>query len=255
METKIITLPGGVPLDLAWVPPGEFWMGASKDPKGKNFDPDAYEDEGPVRLVRLTKGFWLGLHPITNAQYRAFTRDQGHRDSNSWGREGFDSDEQPVTGVDWEDATAFCAWVKARLGERMSLPTEAQWEWAACGSEARKYPWGSREPVPELAVFGGAPLAAVSGRPAGAGPFGHQDLAGHVWEWCLDTWEDKYPEMTGVDVNPCRQVSGAAPRVVRGGSWLLRPRSLRAAYRDWWHPGLRVDYLGFRVCCLREPEE
>ncbi len=254
-DVRTLALPGGPPLALVWVPGGDFWMGASKEPGSQNYDPGAFEDEGPVRRVRLSAGYWLGMHPVTNAQYRAFVRGGPHREAATAGIDSYDGDDQPVTSVDWTDATAFCAWLSRVSASRVTLPTEAQWERAARGDDSRTYPWGDEAPTRQRAVFGGAPLAAVGGRPAGAGPYGTQDQAGNVWEWCQDVWEDHYPAVSGVDVDPCRLSTpdSAAPRVVRGGSWDDDSRSLRAAYRFRGRPGYRLDFLGFRVCVLREP--
>jgi formylglycine-generating enzyme required for sulfatase activity len=254
-DVRALVLPGGQRLLVVWVPGGEFWMGASKVPGAQNHDPGAYDDEAPVRRVRLTEGCWMGVHPVTNAQYRAFTAAAGHRPSEAWSREGRDGDEQPVTRVDWDDASAFCAWVSRALGERVALPTEAQWERAARGDDARKYPWGDAPPTPAHAVFDRAPLAAVGGRLAGVGPYGTHDQVGNVWEWCRDGY-GPYPNVSGVDIDPCREVTSpdVAPRVVRGGSWgSLAAWLLRAARRDGSDPNDRGDGLGFRVCVLPEP--
>jgi formylglycine-generating enzyme required for sulfatase activity len=252
--------PGDVwvgPLGMAfvWVPPGEYWMGATKE-RGQNHDPEAHAGEGPVRRVRITRGYWLGMHPVTNAQYRQFVLATGHRASSSWGMDGFDAEEQPVTGVDWQDARSFNAWLSAQLeaGLTAALPTEAEWERAARGDDGRRYPWGDQAPTPERAVFGGAPLAPVGGRPEGVSPYGAHDMAGNVWEWCQDVGA-RYPTVSGVDIDPCQGVTSpdAASRVVRGGSWGSNARGLRAAGRVWNLPGGRRLYLGFRVCLRREP--
>jgi formylglycine-generating enzyme required for sulfatase activity len=110
-----------------------------------------------------------------------------------------------------------------------------------------------RKLPPERACFEqplekGAP-APVGGRPAGKSPFGCQDMAGNVWEWCLDAWRESYGTATTKVVNPCHQGDRGAPRVVRGGSWFFGSWILRCAYRFRDHPRARLQRLGFRVVC------
>ena len=240
-------------LHLLPVPGGTFWMGATKDPAGPNFDPEAGDHEGPPREVTVSD-FWLGAHPVTIAQYRTFVAATGHREATSERREGFNGDGQPVTGVDWADARAFCAWVSSQLPKGLvcDLPTEAAWERAARGDDGKRYPWGRDPPSPERAVFGGKPLQAVGGRAQGAGPYGHHDLAGQVWEWCLDAYGPSDVLSTD-DIDLWYDAEGAAPRIVRGGSWRILAGGLRAAFRSDWRPVYRRDFLGFRVCVRREP--
>jgi formylglycine-generating enzyme required for sulfatase activity len=198
--------------------------------------------------------FWLGAHPVTNAQYRTFVAATGHREATSERREGFYDDGQPATGVEWADARAFCAWVSSQLPKGLvcDLPTEAAWERAARGDDGKRYPWGRDPPSPERAVFGGKPLQAVGGRAQGAGPYGHHDLAGQVWEWCLDAYGPSDVLSTD-DIDLWYDAEGAAPRIVRGGSWRILAGGLRAAFRSDWRPVYRRDFLGFRVCVRREP--
>ena len=242
-------------MGLVWVPGGESWMGASKVPGSRNFDVEAFDDESPVHRVRV-RAFWLGQHPVTNAQYRAFVQAREHWAPDVWRREGFDGDEQPATGVDWSDARAFCTWLSQASGVRAALPTEAQWEWAARGGEARKYPWGLEDPTPERAVFGRRRLAPVGGRPAGASPCGAEDMAGNVWEWTSTAWgssvSDPDISVSGDEIDSGKS-SLSASRVVRGGSWVDRPRLLRAAFRNLRPPVFRNELLGFRVCVLCDP--
>ena len=230
-------------------------MGASRQAGSRNFDAEANDIESPVHRVRVG-AFWLGLHPVTNAQYRTFLRMSGHRTTESWRREGFDGDELPVTGVDWTDATAFCAWLSWACDVRVVLPTEAQWEWAARGGDGRKYPWGEEAPTAARAVFDEQRLAPVGGRPAGASPCGAEDMAGNIWEWTSTAWgaygSDHGTSVSG-DENKPGGVSLSALRVVRGGSWDDLRRFLRAAFRNGWPPDLRTANLGFRVCVLCEP--
>jgi formylglycine-generating enzyme required for sulfatase activity len=243
---------GGVRMDLVWVPPGTFWMGATRGP-GPGHDADALDEEGPVRQVTLTRGLWLGRHPVTVAQYGAFCAATG-RPSPEFARSEHSISDLPVTMVDWQDACTFAAWLRTPDGLVGSLPTEAEWEWAARGSDGRRFPWGSEPADRSRACFSPARQererapkgpAPVAERAAGRSPFGAEDMAGNVWEWCQDAWADQHLSEL---VDPCRRDdSPEALRVVRGGSWLRSARRLRAAHRFWERPGLRGGSLGFRV--------
>ena len=167
-----------------------------------------------------------------------------------------DRGDLPINCVAWFEAFAFCAWDGGRL------PTEAEWEYAAAGGEEnRKYPWGAASPNNDLAVFecgfGGSPgdctLAdvdvPVGTAPSGAGRWGHQDLAGSMWEWVLDV--HKYYRDEPCD--DCAACDDVALRVVRGGSWRSIGSSMRAALRSGatTYNSQSEDDLGFR--CARTP--
>jgi formylglycine-generating enzyme required for sulfatase activity len=248
-------------MTFVWVPPGRFLMGSSKEEGARGFDPEAYTDELPAHEVESRTGVWIGEHPVTNAEYGVFLAATKHPPPASWQVRRYNAPAQPVVTVSFEDALAFCAWLTAQAGlqgrHMFDLPTEAEWEHAARGSDrgsdGRRYPWGNDAPTPERACFdlpvdAGAP-APVGGRPAGTSPFGCQDMAGNVWEWCLDAWRDSYGEDAALVVNPCHPGLRGAPRVVRGGSWSLGARRLRCAVRLGDDPGVRGGGLGFRVVC------
>ncbi len=245
---------------MRFIPAGAFLMGASHAP-GPNHDPDAGEEEGPVHQVTLTQGFWLGWHPVTVLQYRAFCEATGQEEPEAFGAEGFDADDLPVTYVSFYDALAFCRWLSQRLGMAVSLPTEAQWEYAARDTDGRRYPWGNEPPDCTRAYFHPEDSeeqspdgpAAIGERPAGKSPFGVEDMAGNVWEWCNSVYRD-YEE--GEQIDGCHpddtdghpdDPSDEAPPVVRGGSWFDSSGDLRCSFRDWYHPRYRNDDLGFRV--------
>ena len=273
-----ICLDGPTGLEWCWVPAGEFWMGSSDEPWHPAFEEEISQHGRPARRVRLTRGFWMTRHGVSNQSFKRFLSETGYVEPEHWGDARFNAPDQPVVGVSWHDAHAFARWLRghARLPPdwTVELPTEAEREYAArgpsgAGEKPRRYPWGDEEPRAELAVFGqdwttGRP-GSQGQRPAGASPFRVEDLAGNAWEWCIDHWTDDYAGRPKLDVDPCvdsvdkaagsvrKPVDNSAAladrRVVRGGSWLVEPRILRAATRDRTHPADRDPYLGFRVVC------
>jgi formylglycine-generating enzyme required for sulfatase activity len=176
---------------------------------------------------------------------------------------------RPVTGVSWWEAMAWCMWVENRLrrrpegvnrvrveeGEQLRLPTAAEWERAARGTDGRPYPWGEGTPVPEWANYDqnvGVPTP-VGVYPGGATPDGIQDLTGNVWEWCLDGYDAQWYSKCrdkGVVRNPVAYSDAASQsHVLRGGSFRFRSEGLRATYRNRGQLGDRFQYRGFR-CVL-----
>ncbi len=231
-------------IEQVYVPPGEFLMGS--DP---NIDKQAYPDEQPQHPVRITRGFWLDMHPLTNAAYRAFikaggyTKDQGwSADGLKWRTEnnitapedykGFTDDLQPRVGVSWWEADAYARWRGARL------LTEAEWEYAARGPKSLIYPWGNEYKLGYANIdesnIGGAHLkktSPIGSYPQGKSWCGAHDMSGNVWEWVADYWPNKYIS-NKLEVDPFGQKTGSA-RVVRGGSWNDGSQYARAACRNF----------------------
>ncbi len=178
----------------------------------------------------------------------------------------FDLPNHPVVGITWHEALAFCRWLTEKLldaglefqvwrkgqieildlkskGFEVRLPTEAEWEKAARGTDGWIYPWGN-EPDPNRANYdktGIGTTSAVGSFPLGESPCGALDMSGNVLEWCQTKWRDSYK--TKAD----ESLEGADPRVVRGGSWNYGPRVMRGAFRDRLDPDSRDCDLGFRV--------
>ena len=200
-------------IDFVFVPEGNYPMG-----------------RGAGKHHVMLSSYWIAKHPVTHEQYRRFLDDNPDQEQPlHWDDQRFKVPKQPVVGVSWHDAVVFCRWAGLRL------PTEAQWEAAARGPDGRTYPWGEAEPTPELADFGkdwdkDRP-DAVGSHPAGAGPFGAQDQAGGVWEWCADGWNaEAYIERDGRR-DPVEPSENNDRRVVRGGSWDDPAQGLPAAFR------------------------
>ncbi|MEE8585781.1 MAG: formylglycine-generating enzyme family protein [Acidobacteriota bacterium] len=242
-------------LEENWVeiPAGEFWMGAQKqDESARNHDPDAYGHEGPVHRVYLDT-FEIGRYPGTVAEFEGFLQADGYQKKEYWDEEGFGRWEQPedweeqqqypnrpVVGVSWYEASAYARWAGVRL------PTAAEWERAARGAEGRKWPWGDDEHNPELLNCWESKIkhpTPVGVYPRGATPEGIADLAGNVWEWCLD-WFGEYSTKPRKNPNGPKKGDG---RVVRGGAWGYQPRYCRSSYRGRNVPSVRDEGGGFRV--------
>ncbi len=231
---------------MLFVPSGEFVMGSEA--------PDAGPTERPLTKVTLSK-FYMSRHLVTNAEFEQY--DPGHARKRAPGA----TDRHPVVYVSHLDAVKYCLWLSTRERKKYRLPSEAEWEYAARGTDGRKYPWGNHEHRGDLANFAdrntvfawsdrdiddGYPESSPVGAfPFGASPFGIEDLAGNVWEWCLDYFE---PYRGVAKVNPHGPTSGAK-RVMRGGSWKSRFGSLRATCRNSNVPNYSCNDLGFRIVC------
>lgn len=170
-----------------------------------------------------------------------------------WHDSDLNGDQQPVVGISFYEAEAFCAWLTTRMGPGLvvSLPTEAQWEWAARGRENRPYPWGKQEPDQTRANHNRTigKTTVPGSYPGGKTPEGLEDMAGNVWEWCQDHWSaNAYDQRTAGALDPLSDDPNK--RVLRGGAWYNGADFLRAAYRDWNLVWNRNDSIGFR-CVLR----
>jgi formylglycine-generating enzyme required for sulfatase activity/tRNA A-37 threonylcarbamoyl transferase component Bud32 len=210
---------------------------------------------GTHRRTVLLDRFYLARYPVTNRQFARFVEVTGYRPTDSeahrflqhWrnGRCPADLLDHPVVNVSWLDARAYCRWAARRL------PTEAEWEKAARGTEGNKYPWGRDEPTPEHANFGhprrGGSTLPVAAFPRGTSPYGQEGMSGNVYEWCEDI-DDAAFYMHGPDRNPRNTIQlGSAPCVIRGGSFRYDARSLRTFARASFPPSFRLDDVGFRV--------
>ena len=239
-------------MTFVWIPGSSFLMGSSLEPGQPNYDPEANK-EFPAHCVQLT-GFWMSVYPVTNEQYRRFVVETARAAPDAFTDRRFNDPAQPVVTVTWDDARAFTDWLTTKLaGIVARLPTEAEWEYAARGTDGRRYPWGNEPLDASRATFGqpsdtGRP-AVVGHTPDGRSPFGVHDLAGNVWEWCLDAWTNSYAEIQASPVDPCRHGDARGARVIRGGSWSREPWGLRSAFRSKLLPQVKFQFLGIRVVC------
>ena len=258
---------------IEWVtiPEGEFLMGSTPEEakaayedaklRSSMLEQHTFDAELPQHRVYLS-AYEISRYEITNAQYRAFIEatsrptPRGHNGEETWADETLNGGTQPVVGVTWFDAQAFAEWIGG------SLPTEAQWERAARGTDARVYPWGDTPPkARQHANFArryNRPMP-IGQFPKGASPDGIADLAGNVWEWCLDEYSPTFYQISsGVGEvsnlatatrNPLnlrfRDVLRA--RVIRGGAWDVGSAFLRSGLRFKFYPLDSTRTIGFRV--------
>ncbi|HEX4355433.1 MAG TPA: SUMF1/EgtB/PvdO family nonheme iron enzyme, partial [Polyangiales bacterium] len=214
--------------------------------------PEGFFGMGQERRPVFLDAFYMDRFPVTNRQYASFLAVTGYRSSHPdflalWrdGRVPNGLEQHPVVHVSWFDAHAYAQWAGK------SLPSEAQWEKAARGTDGRKYPWGKVAPDATRANYGRLHrgTVAVGSCPAGASPYGVEDLAGNVWEWCEDVdAQDFYAR--GPSHNPCNRAIGPRARmVVRGGSFMYDAPSVRTTARTSFEPDAGAQGIGFR--CVR----
>jgi serine/threonine-protein kinase len=268
---------------LMYVPAGEFRMGSRADERVADLD------EMPQHTVYLD-AFWIDRTEVTNAMFARFVAKTGYltqaeRTEAAYITFAFDPptggwaddrtmdwrsphgvaetidglDNYPVVVMSWNDAQAYCTWAGR------AMPTEAQWEKAARGTDRRLYPWGDEPPtgaranlcdrscslnLRERDVDDGYVYAAPVGSfPAGASPYGALDMAGNVWEWVADWYTQTYDESSPPQ-NPAGPESGAGDyRVLRGGAWEVPAPLIRTAMRFNHQPFHAYDNFGFR--CAR----
>jgi sulfatase modifying factor 1 len=223
------------------IPAGEFTMGRTRltpDDKTK-MRPQALLDDRPDHKVYLD-AYSMDAHEVTNQQYAEFVKATGHRKPHHWSQPV--EDKLPVFNVDWEDATAYCAWAGKRL------PTEAEWERAARGGkEGMDYPWGDKIDAKKALHNAPAPGPVAQFPP---NDFGLYDMAGGVSEWCSDWFERTYYEKSEPR-NPKGPPTGEY-KVIRGGAWSDSPRRVTVFFRNWVRPNQRTPNVGFR--CAKDAQ-
>jgi formylglycine-generating enzyme required for sulfatase activity len=248
---------------------------------GDNFG-DGDPRERPVHVVDLD-AFYIAKVEMTNGEWKRFRDDPGYDDPKFWpnslvvpknqipywtdarnhggGTPG--TDDYPVLGVNWDSAVAYCNWLSAKTGKKYRLPTEAEWEKAARGTDQRRYPWGNTIDRSYANYVGaqpfdtGSPVGSYDGSARGAlqthtnaSPYGAMDMAGNVMEWCSDWYSRDY-----YSVSPRKNPKGPAAgayRVLRGGTFFMEAFELRSYARTAAWPSFQAHRMvGFRA--VREP--
>jgi formylglycine-generating enzyme required for sulfatase activity len=280
-----VELGDGVTLRLVRIPAGRFIMGAT----------DEHRDQVPRRVVEL-KPFWMARFEVSNRQFRQFMPEHESRTEDRHGYQfgvvGYDQDQpdQPAVRVSWNEAARFCAWASQRTGLQISLPTEAQWEWACRAGNATPFWFGDwNADYSTFANLGDQKLAEFAAdtsldnysaarpmvnpnrydawiprddrfndggfvtEPVGryqANPWGLQDMHGNAWEWTRSAYQP-YPYEEDDGRNDMSL--GGVERVARGGSWYDRPKRCTSSYRLPYPTWQKVFNVGFRVVC-EDPE-
>lgn len=268
-----------IPSDMAYVAGGASVMGldgARKDESATKmtlyqqrmnmpWSAASFDDEGPAHMVML-EAFLIDKYEVSNRRYGEFIKATRHPAPAYWDDPRLNKPGQPVVGVNWLDAKAYCEW----RGKR--LPTEAEWEKAARGPAGFLYPWGNGFD-PAKANYGKRKEATVpvDSHPDGASYYGVFNMAGNVFEWVADWYDPQYYGRLETSVNPTGpatpiwlggtgtyvdRLTVGEKRVIRGGSWIAPEGTLRTTHRFWNHP-LNNSYgvgLGFR-CAQTAPVE
>ena len=223
---------------MVLVPAGKFTRGSTLG-----------DDEKPVRQIALN-AFYMDKYEVTVGQYARYLEVTGMEEPPDWSIMNQPQHQRrPVVNVSWEDAVNYCKWAGKRL------PTEAEWEKAARGTDGRIYPWGNEAPTRLHANYGRKDwddhlaLSPVGSFEAGKSPYGIYDMAGNAWEWVFDWYEHDYYKKSP-EKNPIGSAKGEG-KVVRGGSWLYVSEFLRSAHRFDAQPTNRLFGYGFR--CAKTP--
>ncbi len=220
--------------EMLLIPSGSFWMGCNAA-----VDNECDSDELPYHEVTLS-GYYMDKTEVTQSEYKKCV-DAGECGTPTCDWDPTGTPNRPVACVDWNDATVYCVWAGKQL------PTEAEWEKAARGTDGRKYPWGNEAATCDYAVISsctGDAMDVCSKSPAGDSPYGLCDMAGNVWEWVSDWYgSDYYTDSSSS--NPTGPVSGSG-RVRRGGGFDNYDGRLRASNRSDDYPSDHDDNLGFR---------
>ena len=220
-----------VTLKLVLIPAGKFLMGSPPEEAGRS------EDEGPQRIVNISKPFYMGLHEVTQGQYAVIMGNNPSR---------FKDAARPVEMVSWQDAVEFCQKLAQRTGKKVVLPTEAQWEYACRAGSKTRFSFGNEEK--QLAAYARYGQSGEAGTvPVGLGrpnPWGLYDMHGNVTEWCSDWYTGSYGNASSMD--PAGPSAGQS-RVIRGGCWGNPAGDCRSASRKGFAPESRNPYRGFRI--------
>jgi formylglycine-generating enzyme required for sulfatase activity len=249
-----IDIGGGLKMVFELIPAGTFMMGSPDEELKMKGDDMAFDTEGPRHVVTITKPFYLGKYPVTQAEYMHLTQkaNPSYFSEKGEGKErvaNLDTSRFPVENLSWNDAVSCAAALERKLGSawaKARLPTEGMWEYACRAGTETRWHVGNRL-THEDAHFGqgdNGRTRSVGGGAANA--FGLYDVHGNVSQWCSSAYE-KYMSATQKDPDP---IGDGSARVYRGGNWYAPPGYCRSADRDWLAPTDRVNSLGFRVALV-----
>jgi formylglycine-generating enzyme required for sulfatase activity len=245
---------------MVQIPEGEFIMGTNN--VGMDWHQGSH-NEAPEHKV-LLKPYYIDQYEVTIARFAKFSKESGHPLPPTWDDDALASaGDRPVVGVSWTDAEAYCKWTGKRL------PTEAEWEKGARGTDGRRYPWGDMQPFVDIAdynrgawVSDAITLVAVTGgvegmsirhglKTGGKSPYGLYHMAGNAAEWVADWYDREYYQKSPKE-NPTGPPSGER-KVFRGGSWNDPPRNIRVTARFSAEPDFQDRTIGFR-CAMDAPK-
>ena len=245
-------LPDDALLGFVAIPAGPFQMGGDITTDPMSFENEQWAADQAQGTVELPL-FYIGRFEVTVAQFAAFVGDTGHRVSDEALRSPPD---HPVSAVSWPDALAYCRWLEMvflesddtpepirrllRAGGHVTLPSEAEWEKAARGTDGRVYPWGA-EARTDRANFRSDGTSAVKAYACPECPFGLADMSGNVWEWTRSPYQPYPFDPTNVNLD------AEALWVMRGGSFADTERNIRTGVRGGAGPDVRRPFIGFRV--------
>lgn len=268
---------GEVPKGMAYIPFGPFIMGIDKDPSQSTSSPgenasmyqrrmsmpwsrEAFHDEGPAHWV-VTDSYLIDKYEVSNSEFAEFMKSTGHPAPAYWDDPRLNKPNQPVVGVNWFDAKAYCDFRSKRL------PTEAEWERAARGPQGHKYPWGNQlDSAKSNFNKNHEATMAVDSLPEGASPYGLHHMAGNVFEWVEDWYDPNFYQKTPHPVNtagPLKPIwlggtgtyvdrlTVGAKRVIRGGSWIAAESSITTTHRFWNHPSNNSYGVGLGFRCAK----
>lgn len=223
----VIDLTSGVSIHLRRIAAGSFKMGS--------YEGMGDEDELPVRDVTITKDYYMGTLEITQNEWQSVMKSNPSR---------FKGDELPVETVSWRDCMEFCKKLSVRTGLNVSLPTEAQWEYACRAGSDTKWFFGDNESEYGKYASTNADEKTYAGARFEPNPNGLYNMYGNVMEWCLDYYGAEYPADDTIDPIGCK--SGEA-RVSRGGGWGMSADECRSAYRNACGENEKSDGIGLRI--------
>ena len=243
------------PFDWCYIPAGKVKITPNDYSKHYGYLKEATDFDVPA--------FYMAQYPVTNVQFKEFIKAEGYKQERWWTKEGwqhvverswkqprlwdwssakaygkFDEDEQPVVGISWYEALAFCWWLSEVCEAKISLPSDQAWQRAAQGDDERKYPWGNEFDTSKANTYQSRikRTSSVTAYPDGASPYGVMDMVGNVWEWCMTDFKTGSHELVATD------------RVLRGSSHMLSSNDDGLASRDHTKPSDWYNTYGFRIC-------